>query len=124
MFTSPLVNIYSKEIQNIIKKIIEVKNNIYIPITIYDILSFQYEQIIFNKSSYNNLTTPVKKIKIVDDVIERGGIPTEYSKKEITKNLINANMALKDKSSKSRKQNESGFSNKYRVNNYYNSRRY
>ncbi|ETB61851.1 hypothetical protein YYC_01660 [Plasmodium yoelii 17X] len=124
MFTSPLVNIYSKEIQNIIKKIIQVKNNIYIPINIYDILSFQYEQIIFNKSSYNNLITPVKKIKIVDDVIERGGIPTEFSKNEIITDLINANMALKDKYNKSRKQSETGFSNKYRVNNYYNSRRY
>ncbi|CAD2105572.1 conserved Plasmodium protein, unknown function [Plasmodium vinckei brucechwatti] len=124
MFTSPLVNIYSNEIKNIIKKIIEIKNDIYIPITIYDILSFQYEQIIFNKSSYANLITPVKKIQIVDDVIERGGIPTEFTKKEIMKDLVNANIALKEKYSKSRKQSETGFSNKYRVNNYYNSRRY
>ncbi|KEG03936.1 conserved Plasmodium protein, unknown function [Plasmodium vinckei vinckei] len=124
MFTSPLVNIYSNEIKNIIKKIIEIKNDIYIPITIYDILSFQYEQIIFNKSSYANLITPVKKIKIVDDVIERGGIPTEFTKKEIIKDLVNANIALKEKYSKSRKQSETVFSNKYRVNNYYNSRRY
>ncbi|VTZ71189.1 conserved Plasmodium protein, unknown function [Plasmodium chabaudi chabaudi] len=124
MFTSPLVNIYSNDIKNIIKKLIKIKNDIYIPITIYDILSFQYEHIIFNKSSYDNLITPVKKIKIVDDVIERGGIPTEFTKKEIIKDLVNANIALKEKYSKSRKQSETGFSNKYRVNNYYNSRRY
>ncbi|KAI4835052.1 hypothetical protein MKS88_005735 [Plasmodium brasilianum] len=123
MFMSPLINFHSKEIKGIIKKIIEIKNTKYYPITIYDILSFQYDQIKFYKSSHNNLKSPVKKIKIMDNIVERGGMPTEFSKKIIMKDVINANVSLKNKYNKSRKQNDHSFGGKYKVRNYYDSSR-
>ncbi|CRH02771.1 conserved Plasmodium protein, unknown function [Plasmodium relictum] len=123
MLTSNLVNLYSKEVKNIIKNVIEIKKEKYQPINIYDVLSFQYNQIKFNKSSQDNLITPVKKIQIMSDIVERGGIPTEFSKKVILKDVMNANYSLKEKYNKSRNQNEYFNGKKYKVRNYYESSR-
>ncbi|GAW83720.1 hypothetical protein, conserved [Plasmodium gonderi] len=119
MFMSPLINLHSDEMKSIVSKIIQIKNMIYQPITIYDVLSFQYDNIEFYKSSYMNLITPVKKIKIVGDTIERGGIPTEFSKRVIMKDVISANISLKEKYSKVKRQNEANFGGRYKARNYY-----
>ncbi|SPJ11541.1 conserved Plasmodium protein, unknown function [Plasmodium sp. DRC-Itaito] len=124
MFTSNMIYIYSYEIQNIIQKIIKMKINLYQPLTFYDVLSFQYNQIIFHKSSYMNLISPVKKIKILNNIVERGGDPDEFSKKVIIKDVINANISLKAKFNKARTQNDSNWgNNKYKVRNYYDNNR-
>ncbi|CRG96981.1 conserved Plasmodium protein, unknown function [Plasmodium gallinaceum] len=123
MLMSHLINLYSKEVKDIIKNIINIKNERYEPINIYDVLSFQFDQIKFNKSSHDNLITPVKKIKIMRDIVERGGIPAEFSKKAILKDVINANYSLKEKYNKNRNQNENFSGKKYKVRNYYDSSR-
>ncbi|SOV79421.1 conserved Plasmodium protein, unknown function [Plasmodium sp. gorilla clade G3] len=124
MFTSNMIYLYSYEIQNIIQKIIKMKLNLYQPLTIYDVLSFQYDQIRFHKSSYMNLISPVKKIKILNNIVERGGDPDEFSKKVIIKDVINANISLKAKFNKARTQNDNNWgNNKYKVRNYYDTNR-
>lgn len=124
MFTSNMIYLYSYEIQNIIHKIIKMKINLYQPLTIYDVLAFQYDQIMFHKSSYMNLISPVKKIKILNNIVERGGDPDEFSKKVIIKDVINANISLKAKFNKARTQNDNNWgNNKYKVRNYYDNNR-
>ncbi|SOV16991.1 conserved Plasmodium protein, unknown function [Plasmodium sp. gorilla clade G2] len=124
MLTSNMIYLYSYEIQNIIQKIIKIKINLYQPLTIYDVLSFQYDQIVFHKSSYMNLISPVKKIKILNNIVERGGDPDEFSKKVIIKDVINANISLKAKFNKARTQNDNNWGNsKYKVRNYYDNNR-
>ncbi|VWU50593.1 conserved protein, unknown function [Hepatocystis sp. ex Piliocolobus tephrosceles] len=49
MFTSRLIDIHSQKVQNIIKKIIKIKTNTFKPLTIYNVLAFQYEQIKITK---------------------------------------------------------------------------
>lgn len=89
-----------------------------------DIITGMIDQIMFHKSSYMNLISPVKKIKILNNIVERGGDPDEFSKKVIIKDVINANISLKAKFNKARTQNDNNWgNNKYKVRNYYDNNR-
>lgn len=127
LFLSPILDIYSDEIKHIISKIVNIKKEQYKPLTIHDILAFQYEHIQFNKSSNDNLLSPVKKVKITNDVVERGGVPTDFSKKEISKDVINSNHYLKEKTERQNHKSSYGHGRygagkKYKSRNYYDSR--
>lgn len=102
MFLSELINLYSEDVRNIIKEIIQVRNKQYKLLNIYDVLSFQFNQIQFNKSSSDNLKNPLKKIKMINDVVERGGIPFDYSDEAIIKNVRDAAFSLREKDKRGR----------------------
>ncbi|CAA9991135.1 conserved Plasmodium protein, unknown function [Plasmodium knowlesi strain H] len=124
LFMSPLIDLTSEELKKIINRIVHIKRMTYQPVTIYDVLSFQYSNIAFFKSSHDNLASPVKKVQLVGETIERGGIPTTFSKKVIMKDVISANISLKEKYNKVKRHNEGNFGGRYKARNYYdNSRR-
>ncbi|EUD66057.1 hypothetical protein C922_03527 [Plasmodium inui San Antonio 1] len=123
LFMSPLIDLTSEELKKIVNRIVHIKRMTYRPVTIYDVLSFQYSNISFFKSSHDNLPSPVKKVKLVGETIERGGIPTTFSKKVIMKDVISANISLKEKYSKVKRHNEGNFGGRYKARNYYDSSR-
>ncbi|GAB69173.1 hypothetical protein PCYB_146020 [Plasmodium cynomolgi strain B] len=123
LFMSPLIDLTSEELKKIVNKIVHIKRMTYPPVTIYDVLSFQYSSIAFFKSSHDNLASPVKKVKLVGETIERGGIPTTFSKKVIMKDVISANISLKEKYNKVKRHNEGNFGGRYKARNYYDSSR-
>ncbi|CAI7723685.1 conserved Plasmodium protein, unknown function [Plasmodium vivax] len=123
MFMSPLIDLTSEELKKIVNRIVLIKGMTYRPVTVYDVLSFQYSDISFFKSSHNNLASPVKKVKLVGETIERGGLPTTFSKKVIMKDVISANISLKEKYNKVKRHNEGNFGGRYKARNYYDSAR-
>ncbi|ANQ11144.1 Uncharacterized protein PCOAH_00053350 [Plasmodium coatneyi] len=123
LFMSPLIDLTSEELKKIINRIVHIKTMSYRPVTIYDVLSFQYSNIAFFKSSHDNLASPVKKVQLVGETIERGGIPTTFSKKVIMKDVISANISLKEKYNKVKRHNEGNFGGRYKARNYYDSSR-
>ncbi|KJP88721.1 hypothetical protein AK88_01602 [Plasmodium fragile] len=123
LLMSPLIDLTSEELRRIVNKIVQIKKIAYRPVTIYDVLSFQYSNIEFFKSSHHNLASPVKKVQLVGETIERGGIPTTFSKKVIMKDVISANISLKEKYNKVKRHNEGNFGGRYKARNYYDSSR-